>query len=447
MDIDDISGGSVGYFWASHSKRINFRRRSESGYLKVNPTGQVEVQTLEESPFDSFGSADSPGIPKSIFASTPAGGALVVDIFRQTSNIRWGGAKASTHSFFAHALIMGVDDNAQDPRFSYFSTFVPGIQDWAGVRTIDEERKNDDAQRIQSVSLQVRSGAPQEVRLNASTKFELSWHWQVSGSADNRSIYAPVSLAVRSMRPKSYRELLSPLHRIQDLVCLALDGFVAADGGRAHLILDPDPRTSPTLWDGRLMAAPPGTTTPKSMTEIPLFSLGDLGGVDALRRWIKIYESHPRAVRPFVSRYRLGATSPEVQLMEVAAGMEYWVASHRRTTSWAKNKRIPLAIAERVGSPFGDWIGDLEKWDTAFWETYNAIKHEANYKPDRYMVSVMAQSGSLLLTAAILNRVAGNKGVSKRIFRSHRTRALGEEASGYVANFSPNPGRKKKKGR
>ncbi|CAL9444803.1 hypothetical protein [Streptomyces sp. enrichment culture] len=443
MEISDISGGSVGYFWASHSKKIDFRRRSESGYLKLNPQGQVEIQTLEESPHDSFASASSPGVPKSIFASTPMGGMLIVDVFRRASNIRWGGAKASTHSFFAHGAIMGVDDAARDPRFSYASTFMPGIQDWAGVRTIEEQRQSNAANRMQSASIAVKSDPPQRVRLSASTTFELSWHWKISGPVDNKSIYAPVSLAVRSARPKSYRELMWPLHRVQDLICLAFGGFVAADGGRAYLAAEPDPAASPTLWDGRFMTVPVGAKVPKSMTEIPLFSLGDIGGVEGIRRWVNIYQAYPRAVRPFVSRYRLGPVSPEVQLMEVAAGMEYWVASHRRTTKWAKNKRIPLALAERVGSPFGEWVKDPEKWDTAFWETYNSIKHEANYEPDRYMVSAMAQSGALLLASVILNRVAGNKGASKRIFRSHRTASLGEEVSEYVSHFKPKPGRKK----
>ncbi|MFE5718368.1 ApeA N-terminal domain 1-containing protein [Streptomyces erythrochromogenes] len=445
MEIGDISGGSVGFFWATYGKRITFHRRPESGHLKLNPDGQIEIQTLEESPEDSFISETSPGLPTAIFASTAAGGVLIPQISRRSSKVRWGGIHASTHSFFGPAAVLGVSEAIKDPRLSYASLFMPGIQDWAGVRTIEAERKSSTSGRMQAMSITVKNSPPQEVRLSGSMSFELAWHWQVSGSADNKSVYAPVSLAVRSTRPRAYQELMAPLHRIQDLASLSFGGFVRADGGRAHFAGEPDPTTSPTIWDGRFMSVPAGARSPKSMTELPLFSLADIGGLDGLRRWLAIYESHPRAVRPFVARYRLGVASPEVRLMEVAAGMEYWVASHRRTTKWAKEKFIPLVVAKRVGPSFGEWVQDPEKWANAFWGTYNSIKHEAKYVPDRHQVSVMAESGSLLLAAAIANRVSGGRSVARKIFQSYRIKSLGEEAANYSLMFSSRGSRKGRK--
>ncbi|MBK3583144.1 hypothetical protein JHN49_05225 [Streptomyces sp. MBT57] len=127
--------------------------------------------------------------------------------------------------------------------------------------------------------------------------------------------------------------------------------------------------------------------------------------------------------------------------------MEYWVACHRRSTEWAKDGRIPFAIANRVGSSFCDWVQEPEKWDAEFWSTYNALKHEPNYKPDRYAVSVMAQSGALLLAASILNRMGGSKKAGASMFASHRLYDLGQDVNACIANAKPRGVKRRGKGR
>ncbi|MFJ2231554.1 ApeA N-terminal domain 1-containing protein [Streptomyces halstedii] len=445
MRVADITDGAIGFFWASYGRRINFRRRPESGFIKINGLGQFEVQTLEESPHDSF--EDTPqGMPMAVFASTPKGGMLLVDLFKKGYRTSWDGVKASTRSFTSQAAILGASGQAPDPRLSYLSFFVPGVHAWAGVRTVEERSTKGASGRVRAVDISLKSAEPKVVHITDTLDFELSWHWEVSGESGRRIVYAPVSIAMRTTRPRVYSELAAPLHKVQDLINFAFSGFVAADGGRAHLAADPNPRSSPTVWDARLMTAPAGVKSPNSMTELPLFSLDDVGGADGIKRWMRLYGQHPRAVRPFVSRYRIGPTSPEVQLMEVAAGMEYWVACHRRNTKWAKEGRIPLGMANRVGSSFCDWVQEPEKWDAEFWNTYNSLKHEPAYKPDRYAVSVMAQSGALLLAASILNRMGGGKRAGARIFASHRLYDLGQDVSACIANAKPR-GIKRRRGK
>ena len=63
---------------------------------------------------------------------------------------------------------------------------------------------------------------------------------------------------------------------------------------------------------------------PKSMTEIPLFYLGHIGGVRGLRNWIRLDNQHARATGPITNAYRYGTTGVEIHLIEIATGMEYW---------------------------------------------------------------------------------------------------------------------------
>lgn len=171
-------------------------------------------------------------------------------------------------------------------------------------------------------------------------------------------------------------------------------------------------------------------SVPQARTnKIPMFMLDGLGGVDVFRRWIRLCNRRWRAVSPIVGRLTYGLASPEVRLIEVAVAIEYWVAAHRRQTTWAKKGNAPTpaeALARHVGTPFSDWVGDLSAWSAKFTEYYNKLKHEPDFKYSPQEVGMLAISGEALLTAALLNRVAGSKQPSRTIFVDYEFGRLGE---------------------
>ena len=121
-------------------------------------------------------------------------------------------------------------------------------------------------------------------------------------------------------------------------------------------------------------------------------------------------------------------------------------------SSGPKRVDAPLALARRVGTPFSDWVGDIEDWDSAFAGTYNAIKHDPVFSPDPYAVHYLAQSGYLLLLSAILNRISGTKDPSRSLFGSRRTYGLGDSVRGVLADPSVQikrrePSRRRKRNR
>jgi hypothetical protein len=118
-----------------------------------------------------------------------------------------------------------------------------------------------------------------------------------------------------------------------------------------------------------------GVSSPKSMTEVPLFYLGHIGGVKGLRNWIRLDHEHGRATGPIANTYRYGRTGIEVHLIELAVGMEYWTNLHKKLgRAWAQPRRLrkktneplPMSIGRHVGPAFSDFVGDLDKWSQLF---------------------------------------------------------------------------------
>lgn len=98
-------------------------------------------------------------------------------------------------------------------------------------------------------------------------------------------------------QPQKPGALLMPLWRTQELLSLAFDGLVAASVGRARYVLNEELKT---LWDATLMTHEPQVQPSELKT--PSFTLADLGGMSAVRRWVRLCVDHPRAVKPAVGR-------------------------------------------------------------------------------------------------------------------------------------------------
>jgi len=185
-----------------------------------------------------------------------------------------------------------------------------------------------------------------------------------------------------------------------------------------------------------------GVSSPTSMTEVPLFYLGHIGGVKGLRNWIRLDHEHGRATGPITNTYRYGRTGIEVHLIELAVGMEYWTNLHKKLgRAWAQPRRLrkktneplPMSIGRHVGPAFSDFVGDLDKRSQLFWDAYTSLKHAPSYEYDPRDIQVLGDSGQLLLLGELLNRVAGNRTPMKAIASSHRTQHLKQRIQKLVA--------------
>ena len=161
----------------------------------------------------------------------------------------------------------------------------------------------------------------------------------VEGPDDKRMLSTPLVAGTASKTPRSWDQHLVPLIAVQDLINLAYEGFVPAEHGTVQFKCrdDGQPRSTPRMWNSRLMTVPRSVSRPESMTDFPLFHLQNIGGIRGVRNWIRLDQDYPRATGPVTNVYRYGASGAEVRLIEIALGLQYWTNVHNeRGRAWAK---------------------------------------------------------------------------------------------------------------
>ncbi|MGI5284651.1 HEPN domain-containing protein [Nonomuraea polychroma] len=425
VPLSQVIEGSLGFFWPFTKKVPRLNGDPERGYVRRDG-GWLLIETLDENVKKKYSQRKAEGAPEAIAALMPEKSALLLEVVGSGWTTR-SGYRASSKRYRARTIIGDIPfDRLKSARVTGVEARFHGVSDWAGVSAAKESMTPGDDGRPKSWTLTLSATEAQNHKISHGREVVLSTTWRVDGDQDRRIASAPVTLACSSKRPRDIWDLLQPMLFVQDLLSLAWEGFVAAADGAADLHLSSADRgetSRPRLWNGALMVPLPGVAGPKSANEYPLFDLADLGGVPGLARWIRLCDGHPRAVGPVVNPYRFGPATAEVALKDVASGIEYWVKSNR-PAAWANGKYMQ-ALAGRVGNSFNAWVGNTEDWCRDFWNTYNMLKHEITYRVDPERVSDLVHSGRFLLAAALLNRVAGTKGPSRQIFRSHRTHSLG----------------------
>jgi len=423
--LTDLMDGAIGYFWTA-LEDFDSLDQAMPGHVRLSDDGDLVLDLLDPqgAPFREI------PLPSSIAATTPVGGALFLDVRHGRLATTHGGYRVGTRTYRAHGVVAGAPlRSLRSDGFLDVSAFFPGIARWAGVAGSDTTPSKDDQGRLKALAITVQAAESRGQDLSRGRRLELSTHWQVDGPEDRRTIYAPVEFKISVSRPAKWTDLVPALQSIQGLLSLAYDGLVVADGGRVRMDTDQPLMESPTWWTARLMRRPDGARAPRSMTEIPNFHLGTIGGIAGLRRWIELTDKHPRATGPLMARHRYGTQNVETRLMEIAAAIEYWVSAHRRSAQWARRSlgkgSFAANLAARVGNPFAEFVGDPMKWSRKFWSTNNLLKHEPNSEYDGYEVSLLADTGAVLLQSALLNRVARTTVPARVICDSHRYYHLG----------------------
>lgn len=183
----------------------------------------------------------------------------------------------------------------------------------------------------------------------------------------------------------------------------------------------------------------PSVRKPKSRTEFPLFSLADLGGLAGVEAWLKLQEQHPRLIRPIVSPFHVGRLFAEQLLIETGSAIDYWRGTNARTEPWANESFQPLAVGRSLGTPFAEWVGDLDQWASLFWHNYNGLKHYIpGYVFDDRTVRVLALSGATVVTCVALQETAGrDSGICERVLSGHRWDNRGRDIRDLVLQSIP----------
>ncbi|MGW3308982.1 ApeA N-terminal domain 1-containing protein [Streptomyces sp. NPDC001073] len=424
-EIEAITSGTVGFFWpVPESGEIN--KEPERGFVSKDDSGRFEIRTLDEDSDTSAGISLSSNRtkPNAIVSMFPEGSAVFLNISRHSGTANFGGGRASAYNYTSRMAISRfpveeLNKAKVDVRVRELRAHFPGISQWAGLKVsnIKHEKKPDG--RLRAAILRLES--PDEVVADlGSLSLVIGGHWEVDNKEDRTSVYSPVSIGVKSKRPRDVSEFLKVLMRVQDLVNVAYDTFVHIDGGTAIMGVEAEPSRQPQFWSDSLMKSPANRLTNKEKKGIPLFTLADLKGAQGISRWVRLYDEFPSAFDAVAAPYRLGSMTWHGYLRETAIGMERLIATTRKQgrPKWAKERLVSLALARRVGDPFIDFVADADKWANLFWEVYNGGKHQASYDPDPRDIMTLAISGNLLLTAYLLHRCGMSKASLSDMFKN-----------------------------
>lgn len=427
---DDLEAGSLGYFWTLDSgERLDLESDPLRGYLRTH--GQwVMLETLEEDVEEAWLREHQPQ-PQAVVGVLVNQPVLLLEVRPAGFAHSFGGFQASVQRFEARTVIAGLPpDRLISSNLRSMKARFLGISQWAGMLAVTEKVELDDRNRGKSWTVRAESSEPVSARLRGGGSLQVEAGWRTEGAKDRRVVAAPIEITCWFPTPRPAWDLLGPLARVQDLLSFLFGGYVSADSGTATLHLrkvdEPDRSVSPSLWNGLLMTSSPSASPPPKTAE-PLLTLDQIGGPAGLARWVHLSTTHPRAVRPFLNRYRYGPTTTELGVMEAAAGIEHWVNAHTRTAAWAKGRK-PHAerLARSLGRSFTGWTSDPVAWAELLRTTNNKLKHDPNAAIDQQLLSDLALSGQMALAAGTLNSVTRTKAPGAAIFGSYRFHGVGQ---------------------
>lgn len=435
-ELEDILDGNVGFFWPQKNYKVDISSEPERGYIERKDR-IVEIRTLEEDPLSEFfdmNKSEKMRKPHAVVGSTEKTGVVLANVTGIGSNLVVGAA-ASVNRFRGQILVCGVDvTTLKSVRFNEIEVFFPGVNRWFGVQPPKVSRKIDKRGRLTQMSIELRSDKPAIIPLTDSSKLTIYNYWSLNGPADSQMIFAPVSIGVRSRKRLELIDLLAPIFQTQNLLNVAYRGFVSANGGRVRPHAMGEHATYYRLWASPVMTKPPHASQATSLTEVPLFSLSQLGGNEALSKWIQLCNDLPRLAGPAANIYRAGTSTIEAQLLTSGATIDYWHGSNKKVKSWAKSENFqPKAVINSLPPGFDYLVGDIDKWAERFWGYYNAIKHNVSkFNIDLAELYVLAQSAHVLVTLLALNEISTRPQVIKEICESHRLYSLRDQIATHL---------------
>ncbi|WP_375003997.1 HEPN domain-containing protein [Gordonia sp. PS3] len=439
--VDETLGGTMGHFWVDLAT-YNRADTSWQGHAEQQDD-YLAIRTIKR-PDEGLPQPGSTPMPDAVYGATEVGGTVAYDIRSVPENSVMGGNKISVRSYLARGFVVGVDPSelASAKVVSITANFY-GLVMWSGAKGahIDYDRQPDG--RVNTMTYTVRRVTPITAEISDRRTLEIGVSWEASERQfDQFSASTPLTFTITRSRPGTWYELIRPVIAFQDLINLAYDAFVPCVGGSLvpHYRKDVEPSKG-ALWSNSLMDVPEGVKRASEKSERPAFSLGAIGGAPGVRRWLLLAETHPRAVGPLTSARRFGMTTVEVELMNIAVAIEYWVGACKKESTtrpkWTKvkNKGYAELLAMHVGSAFRKFVGGDEcKWARLFWDRYTALKHDPLVSYDSYEVSTLMRSGRILLMCALLNRVAGSKAPTRWICQSTQFYHLGERTRDLMAS-------------
>jgi hypothetical protein len=427
--------GQLGRFWVCDRQTKGSLSDSDAVPGLVKLIGdQIQVRTLNPDLDAVFTAAHQDSGDRWLFGITEAGTIIVPTLSAEHHQLSLFGVRSSIRTLRGPAIFAGVVEPF-GPRVTQLSVRLPNA-DWADLDPMTRRGHLDERQRWIGLDIELRGRGPLDCGRVGSIDLDLTGDWNESQSdLDDRSqIRTGLEVMSRSVRPRQLAEHVDIAQRVQDLVSLAYDRYLAADRARVTLEGAPSDAEASWLWHQDLssQSEQPG---PRA-ADRPFFRLADLGGPTALSGWVRLTRQYSEASDVIRVRNRAAATTATARLVELGAAIEKYVgqnkAARRRRNEpvgWTKkvgrDDTYAAALARHAGRPFAKFIGDPDKWGQVFTDAYNSEKHpqtEGNAGPQE--MQFLNLSAQLLLTCILLDRTSGSRRPSTTLLSDYRLQNL-----------------------
>ena len=423
----------MGYFWEGLSE---FAKIEASWPGHAARTDSRYVIRLIKKPAEELRFPNEMNEPEAVFGITENGGMVAWEVVRSSENGTLGGSVVSVREFLGgrdRAGRVNPRDLASGKVSSISARFF-GLGTWSGLAGGTSDREYHANGTLKNFGYRTKSIPEMRTSLDRRTSIGLGVTWRsTERQLDQLTILTPHEFSVSRDKPTEFSDLASEVRRFQDLVSLAYNAFVPSVGGVVCAdFKDGVDLSKADLWSGVLMETRPGVRCYSDKTSHPAFTLAAIGGIEGVRRWLRLAKSHPRATGPLTTSRRFGFAVVEVELMNIAVAIDYWVSYCKKESSprpqWtARGKNHAESLAMHVGREFREFVGGDEKaWARLFWDRYAAIKHDPTIQYDVSELSVLMRGGRVLLMCALLNRVARTKVPSAWICQSTEFHRVGE---------------------
>jgi hypothetical protein len=431
--------GLLGRFWVIDGKPKGHLDESAAVSGSVHLLGnEIQAKTLLPVGTPVTGPYEIPQ-DRWLVGITDAGMIMMPTVSGELGHFSFFGERAAVRTFRGPAVIAGIISQPFGPRITRLSMLLP-YPDWAGLDPMSRQPLLDAQQRLVGMDIQLRGKGPLNGgRSNDSIDIELQGTWSATDdeSVQQTGIRPLLEVISTSARPRDLRQHIDVASRIQDLVSLAYDRYLAAHSARVTVEGAVPEAAGPRLWHAELARYGLEPTRRKEIH--PLFRLGDLGGSTALHRWIRLTRQYPDAADAIRVQNRAGFTL-NARLVQLGAAIEHYVgqntAESRRKGSpvqWTKQgPTFASALARRAGKSFAKFINDPDKWGELFGNAYRVAKHPGTPRETDERLRFFNASAQVLLVCILLDRAAGSRQPSTVLLSDPRLANIAQQANKIV---------------
>lgn len=437
--VRDILNGALGQFWTwDGTTRLKGEATVAGGYADLDD-GMLRVQTLmSDYELVSGGLFPSQPDPEALLGVIPAGTVMITGVQSVGSVVRLGPAAASRWIYRSRNVCLGIPDlrRVRSHRMKSVSAEYPGLLTWAGMPRSQVQVKS--APDGRAVSARIDLAGPPTVPaavVRRGIRLELDSRWRLDEHGEQRTVHTSLVMRCVGTTPQAADDLVRVLDYARLALILAFRGWITATPGEAQLDVPRGTKwdANPRFWSS-VLAEHPGAARTASLRDIAFFTLADLGGPAGLARWAQLCEDHRRVIQPLMMFHRNGCSTVEDHLVAICAAAEYLVASKSKDPGWEDVPGAPsggiakiYTMAERVGQPWTNFVGDRGKWAHKLWRAYNDTKHYRPTKLDLSSARALAASIEILLTCVLLDTAGKSKKASRSVLNHHTLIPLRDE--------------------